>query len=773
MSIDVIANTTSATVTTGGTTAPTAGTVEGWVVVEATAFPAIGTGDTQQYRVIDAEDISKTVPNNGSNGGYEEMLVTARASGTSWTVERGVGGTTPKAHSPGWTCLLSTTGPGLNNAFDTLGAAAEAQANAQAASLPLSGGTMSGAIAMGGHAVTGVSDLAVSGLTGAVAATRYVGRHDGGAPTTGTFAVGDWILDATTPAIWVCTAAGSPGTWGELGGAGSSGVTSVFTRTGAVVAGSGDYTVAQVTGAAPLASPALTGTPTAPTKTALTNNTDVATTAYADAAVAVETSRAETAEALKAPLASPALTGTPTAPTATGTDNSTKVATTAFVKSAVASGGPLTAMFNPYSYTATGGANDTTPVQNAINAAVASGVAATVYLPSIFNVTGVSVTNAVAPVTFTGPGGLKLNAGVAASTALLNVVNSPYTKVRDLTLDENGQNQTNANICVVAYDNASSDIKVYDNYFINAIGFVFFKGGGVPGVFTNNVEFCRNVVNCYTAGVYQDMVVMTMANGGHCDGNTVIGMSATFSAINIYESNQCPAVGNQVSLVAPSGSNAVFGISVQSSSGCPVTGSTVWGDGTGSGGFYAYATFKEGDNGGSARDQTDAQFAGNNSYQTAGSNGVAFYIANASNTLFDGGIHEGYAASVFMVTTGTNGAVVVTNVNCPSLPPTAFFYNSGATFSPAPVFRNNYPMNPATVTAPAFPATTVTYTNTTGVDVYAYVTNGLGAMTTLVNGNAGPSIGASLTDVLVFIPANGTFKPTYASGSPSWIFQGN
>ncbi|HXA31487.1 MAG TPA: hypothetical protein VNV87_04440 [Acidimicrobiales bacterium] len=86
---------------------------------------------------------------------------------------------------------------------------------------------------------------------------------------------------------------------------------------------------------APLASPALTGTPTAPTQTALTNNTDLATTAYADSAVAVETSRATTAEALKAPLASPALTGSPTAPTQTTGDNSTKLATDAFVTTAI------------------------------------------------------------------------------------------------------------------------------------------------------------------------------------------------------------------------------------------------------------------------------------------------------------------------------------------------------------------------------------------------------------------------------------------------------
>jgi len=57
-------------------------------------------------------------------------------------------------------------------------------------------------------------------------------------------------------------------------------VSSVFGRTGAVVAGSGDYSVSQVTGAAPLASPALTGTPTAPTASAGDNSTKVATTAY-------------------------------------------------------------------------------------------------------------------------------------------------------------------------------------------------------------------------------------------------------------------------------------------------------------------------------------------------------------------------------------------------------------------------------------------------------------------------------------------------------------
>ncbi len=91
---------------------------------------------------------------------------------------------------------------------------------------------------------------------------------------------------------------------------------------------------AQLNAKAPLASPALTGTPTVPTASALTNNTQAASTAYADAAVAVEAARATAAESslntLKAPLASPAFTGNPTAPTPTAGDNSTSIATTAF-----------------------------------------------------------------------------------------------------------------------------------------------------------------------------------------------------------------------------------------------------------------------------------------------------------------------------------------------------------------------------------------------------------------------------------------------------------
>jgi hypothetical protein len=68
---------------------------------------------------------------------------------------------------------------------------------------------------------------------------------------------------------------------------------------------------------APLASPALSGSPTAPTPGAGSNSTALATTAFVAASFA--------------PLASPALSGVPTAPTAANGTNTTQIATTAFV----------------------------------------------------------------------------------------------------------------------------------------------------------------------------------------------------------------------------------------------------------------------------------------------------------------------------------------------------------------------------------------------------------------------------------------------------------
>ena len=60
--------------------------------------------------------------------------------------------------------------------------------------------------------VTAAAYFAPTGLTGAVAVSRYVGATASGAPSSGTFDLGDFVIDRTG-AIWICISAGTPGTW--------------------------------------------------------------------------------------------------------------------------------------------------------------------------------------------------------------------------------------------------------------------------------------------------------------------------------------------------------------------------------------------------------------------------------------------------------------------------------------------------------------------------------------------------------------------------------
>ena len=117
----------------------------------------------------------------------------------------------------------------------------------------------------------------------------------------------------------------------------TAGVTSWNARTGAVVPVSGDYTVGEVTGAAPLSSPTFTGTPSAPTAAVSTNTTQLATTAFVvgqagtatplmDGIGATGTSllyarqdHVHPTDTTRAPINSPAFTGTPSGPSYTFT----------------------------------------------------------------------------------------------------------------------------------------------------------------------------------------------------------------------------------------------------------------------------------------------------------------------------------------------------------------------------------------------------------------------------------------------------------------------
>ena len=88
---------------------------------------------------------------------------------------------------------------------------------------------------------------------------------------------------------------------------------------------SGSDVEVQLSALATTVSPALTGTPTAPTPTANDSSTKVATTAF------VMTELSDYATLASPSLSNPTFTGNATAPTQSANDSSTKVATTAFV----------------------------------------------------------------------------------------------------------------------------------------------------------------------------------------------------------------------------------------------------------------------------------------------------------------------------------------------------------------------------------------------------------------------------------------------------------
>lgn len=159
----------------------------------------------------------------------------------------------------------------------------------------LSGSSLTtGAITATSQTLTGTSTSAAVN-TGVVTATTLNGALSAANVTSGTLGAARLPVMGASGSVHAVGAVPDPGatagttrylredgTWVSPAG----GVTAFNSRAGAVVPASGDYSVAQVTGAAPLASPALTGTPTAPTATAGDNSTRVATTGFVTTSIA-------------------------------------------------------------------------------------------------------------------------------------------------------------------------------------------------------------------------------------------------------------------------------------------------------------------------------------------------------------------------------------------------------------------------------------------------------------------------------------------------------
>jgi hypothetical protein len=118
--------------------------------------------------------------------------------------------------------------------------------------------------------------------------------------------------------------------------------------TGATGATGANGTPADLSLYATLASPTFTGTPNAPTASAGTATTQLATTGFVT-----------TANNLKSNIASPTFTGTPAAPTAATSTNTTQIATTAYVKANLSSYATTSALTSALTgYTATASLNN-------------------------------------------------------------------------------------------------------------------------------------------------------------------------------------------------------------------------------------------------------------------------------------------------------------------------------------------------------------------------------------------------------------------------------
>lgn len=99
MAVEVWANDGTAVVTSGGTTAPPAGTVESWTLSGST-LPAVSSSATPPTQCYVAD---------GAPGAEPEKILVTNIAGSTATVTRGADGTTPVAHSAGFTIMQVVT----------------------------------------------------------------------------------------------------------------------------------------------------------------------------------------------------------------------------------------------------------------------------------------------------------------------------------------------------------------------------------------------------------------------------------------------------------------------------------------------------------------------------------------------------------------------------------------------------------------------------------------------------------------------------------------
>ena len=192
MTAELFSNLGTTTVSSGGTTAPSGGTVENWTVAASTSFPAAS-----------ATAVPPTAFHVSDIAADTEIIAVTNVSGTTWTVTRGAESTTPVAHTTGFTIKqvvtsgwLSTV-PAENSASiqyvsttgDTTGAADTTAIQAALNAVP-SGGIVQLAA---GYYYTNVPLIVPPGVTLQGATYTYLWPNEYGTPA-GSLAVQSQIL---------------------------------------------------------------------------------------------------------------------------------------------------------------------------------------------------------------------------------------------------------------------------------------------------------------------------------------------------------------------------------------------------------------------------------------------------------------------------------------------------------------------------------------------------------------------------------------------------
>ena len=199
---------------------------------------------------------------------------------------------------------------------------------------------INGKVAKAGDTMTGLLNLSGPPTAALHAATKAYADTKAplASPTFTGIPAAPTAAPATNTTQLATTAFVTAGVGGKVNKAGDT-MTGLLVLSGPPTAALGAATKAYADLKAPLASPTFTGVPAAPTAAVGTSTTQLATTAFVQGAGFAELPIAQadvtnlvTDLALKAPLASPALTGVPTAPTAAVATNTTQIASTAFVK---------------------------------------------------------------------------------------------------------------------------------------------------------------------------------------------------------------------------------------------------------------------------------------------------------------------------------------------------------------------------------------------------------------------------------------------------------